>query len=113
MQDCLFCKIIEGQIPADIVYRDEDVVAFKDINPQAPVHILVIPVQHLSGVTSEGADDPEMLASVFRTVRRLAREQNLDEGFRVVVNCGENGGQTVGHLHFHILGKRVMGWPPG
>ncbi len=113
MHDCLFCKIIDGKIPADIVHRDQEVVAFKDINPQAPVHILVIPVQHIVGVASEGADDPQMLASVFRTVRKLASEHGLEEGFRVVANCGENGGQTVNHLHFHVLGKRVMGWPPG
>lgn len=109
----MFCKIIDGKIPADIVYRDENVIAFKDINPQAPVHLLVIPVQHIDKLTAEGASEPQMLSRVFTVIGRLAVENGLEQGFRVVVNCGENGGQTVGHLHFHVLGKRVMSWPPG
>ncbi len=109
----MFCKIIDGKIPADIVYRDENVIAFKDINPQAPVHLLVIPVQHIDKLTDEAAKNGKMLESVFSVVSRLALEHNLEQGFRVVINCGENGGQTVGHLHFHVLGKRVMSWPPG
>lgn len=109
----MFCKIIDGKIPADIVYRDENVVAFRDINPQAPVHLLVIPVQHIDKLTDEAAKNGKMLESVFSVVGKLAQENNLEQGFRVVINCGENGGQTVGHLHFHVLGKRVMSWPPG
>lgn len=109
----MFCKIIEGKIPADIVYRDENVIAFKDINPQAPVHLLVIPVQHIDSLAADGADDPKMLSNVFSVIRMLAQEHALEHGFRVVANCGEDGGQTVGHLHFHVLGKRVLSWPPG
>lgn len=113
MEQCLFCKIVAGKVPADIVYRDDSVVAFKDINPQAPVHLLVIPVQHVDKLTAEGASDGKMLSQVFSVIARLAHEHGLDKGFRVVSNCGEEAGQTVPHLHFHVLGKRCLHWPPG
>lgn len=109
----MFCRIVEGGIPADIVLRNENVVAFRDINPQAPVHLLVIPVKHIDSLMSAEADNADVLAAVFGAVKELAVEHGLQEGFRVVANCGENGGQTVGHLHFHVLGRRVMSWPPG
>lgn len=109
----MFCKIVAGKIPADIVYRDDSVVAFKDVNPQAPVHLLVVPGQHIERLTSSGASDGKMLSQIFSTITRLAQEQGLDNGFRVVANCGEDGGQTVPHLHFHVLGKRRLHWPPG
>ncbi len=109
----MFCKIVGGQIPAQIVYRNEAVVAFRDISPQAPVHLLVIPVQHIESLNDTAASDGKMLSSVFSAIRQLADENGLEKGYRVVANCGENGGQTVGHLHFHVLGKRVMNWPPG
>jgi histidine triad (HIT) family protein len=113
MNDCLFCKIVNGDIPADIVYRDENVVAFNDINPQAPVHILVIPTRHIRGLTSDEAKDGKMLSQVFTAIQKIAAEKGLDEGFRVVANYGAEGGQTVFHLHFHVMGKRTMTWPPG
>jgi len=113
MEQCLFCKIVAGKIPANIVYRDDDVVAFKDINPQAPVHMLVIPVGHVEKLTDKGASDGKMLAKVFSTIARLADEQGLEKGFRVVANCGDDAGQTVPHIHFHVLGKRRLTWPPG
>jgi len=113
MEQCLFCRIVEGKIPAEIVHRDEKVVAFKDINPQAPVHLLVIPVKHTESLMTAGAEDAVSIIAVFAAIKDLAVKHGLEEGFRVVTNCGENGGQTVGHLHFHILGRRVMSWPPG
>lgn len=113
MSDCLFCKIVNGEIPAEIVYRDENVVAFKDVNPQAPVHVLVIPVKHIDKLTSSEATDGKMLAEVFSVIQKIAADMKLDEGFRVVSNCGPAGGQTVFHLHFHVMGKRAMTWPPG
>lgn len=109
----MFCKIIDGTVPADIVYRDENVVAFRDINPQAPVHILVIPVKHVASLTSPEATDGKMLTEVFSTIQKIAADNGLEKGFRVVANCGEDGGQTVHHIHFHVLGKRILTWPPG
>lgn len=111
--DCLFCKIVQGAIPAKIIYRDDQVVAFHDINPQAPVHFLVVPVKHVAGLNEPAASDGAMLSSVYATVRKLAGDQGLNNGYRVVANCGSDGGQTVSHLHFHVLGKRPMAWPPG
>lgn len=106
MENCLFCKIIDGSIPSDIVYRDEHVVAFKDINPQAPVHILVIPTKHIASLAEPEASDGEMLQHVFSVIAKLAKDFDLKNGFRVISNVGEDGGQTVKHLHFHLLGKR-------
>lgn len=109
--DCIFCQIARNKIPAEVVYRDEQVVAFRDINPQAPVHLLVIPVRHLADVV-EGAADPELLATLVSCAARLGREF-CSGGFRIVANTGSDGGQTVGHLHFHVLGGRELKWPPG
>ncbi|GAB1354560.1 MAG TPA: histidine triad nucleotide-binding protein [Candidatus Rifleibacterium sp.] len=113
MEQCLFCKIVDGKIPAEIVYRDDSVVAFKDINPQAPVHVLVIPVKHVAKLTDPAASDGKMLSQIFATIARLAGELGLEKGFRVVANCGDEAGQTVHHIHFHVLGKRRLNWPPG
>jgi len=113
MEQCLFCKIVAGEIPADIVYRDENVLVFKDINPQAPVHLLAIPVKHIPRLTSPEAVDGSMLSQMFSVIQKMANEHGLEEGFRVVTNCGDNAGQTVAHLHFHILGRRCLSWPPG
>lgn len=113
MNDCLFCKIANDKMPSDFIYKDDDVVAFNDINPQAPVHFLVIPKKHIDDITKLEAADDELLAKITRVICRLAKEQGLSEGFRIVNNCGENGGQSVKHLHFHVLGRRQMGWPPG
>ncbi len=113
MTDCIFCKIAQGTIPAQIVHQDDTVVAFRDLHPQAPVHVLIIPRQHIGGLTEPAATDPRMLAAVYGAVQRLVGSLGLAKGFRVVANCGADGGQTVGHLHFHLLGGRSMGWPPG
>lgn len=112
--DCLFCKIIAGEIPSNKVYADDDVYAFHDINPAAPSHILVIPTKHLASVTAADDGDQALLGKLLLTARHIAREQNLaDDGFRLVINTGDKGGQTVHHLHLHILGGRQLTWPPG
>ena len=114
MQDCIFCKIARHEIPCHIVYEDEDVLAFKDLKPVAPVHILVIPKQHISGVMSVEDEDAGIMGKIFLAIKKLAEEQGVSEdGFRVVVNQGEKAGQSVFHLHFHMLAGRPMNWPPG
>ena len=112
MTDCLFCKIAVGQIPATVVKRQEGLLAFKDINPQAPTHLLVIPAQHVSSLND--ANDPALLGAMLAFARDLARESGISErGYRVVMNTNANGGQTVFHIHVHVLGGRAMQWPPG
>ena len=112
--DCLFCKIAAGSIPAKLVYQDEQVVAFRDINPTAPTHILLIPRRHVSGLSEMQAGDEGLLGALLLAAGRLAREEGVAEsGFRVVTNTGAQAGQSVGHLHFHLIGGRQMGWPPG
>jgi histidine triad (HIT) family protein len=114
MEDCLFCKIVAGQIPAKIVYQDADVVAFEDINPQAPHHVLVIPRRHIPSMTDITREDGPVLASIFMAATKIAGELGIAEsGFRFVTNVGPNAGQSVFHLHFHLLGGRRLGWPPG
>ena len=111
--DCLFCKIINGDIPCNKVYEDDLVLAFYDIDPQAPVHFLVIPKQHIKSVDEIDATNSNIVAHVFEVVAKLAKELELVDGYRVVTNCGKDGAQSVEHLHFHILGKRSLKWPPG
>jgi histidine triad (HIT) family protein len=114
MSDCLFCGVVEGKIKGNIIYQDDSVVAFKDINPKAPVHVLVIPRKHIGGVLDIGADDSGLIGHIFAVAGRLAREQGIAEsGFRIVVNSGADAGQSVFHLHYHLLGGRRMTWPPG
>ena len=114
VENCLFCKIAEGQIPAKIIYQDEDVVAFEDINPQAPHHILLIPRRHISSMSDLTLEDGPMLALLFVTADRLAKKLGLGErGYRFVTNVGPDAGQSVFHLHFHLLGGRKFSWPPG
>lgn len=114
MSDCLFCKIRDGQIPAAITYRDDDAIAFKDINPKAPLHLLVIPVRHVASLATAAAEDATLLGKLMLTGARLARESGLaDNGFRVVMNAGADAGQTVFHVHLHVLAGRSLGWPPG
>lgn len=108
MKDCLFCKIIDGEIPSEKVYESETVLAFKDINPQAPVHILVIPKIHIESLNDVTDDNIGVVAEVMLVAKQLAAEFNLQNGYRVVTNIGENGGQTVHHLHFHILGGEKL-----
>ncbi|HXU80463.1 MAG TPA: histidine triad nucleotide-binding protein [Polyangia bacterium] len=114
MSDCLFCKIRDGQIPAAITYRDEDVLAFKDINPRAPFHQLVVPLKHISTLGSASADEAELLGKIVLAGAHLAKEAGYtDSGYRVVMNAGKDAGQTVFHIHLHVLAGRALGWPPG
>ena len=115
MEDCIFCKIAQGEIPSTKVYEDDTVLAFRDLDPQAPEHVLIIPKKHLSSVLDFGAEDRELAAHILTTVvPQIARELGVaDGGFRLVTNTGADGGQTVGHLHFHLLGGRSLSWPPG
>lgn len=111
--DCLFCKIASGAIPVERVYEDERVVAFPDINPQAPVHVLVIPKQHIPSHAHAAAGDAEMMGHLLWAAAEVARKKGLTKGYRLVINSGADAGQTVDHLHLHVLGGRPMGWPPG
>ncbi|MDP7551769.1 MAG: histidine triad nucleotide-binding protein [Nitrospinaceae bacterium] len=114
MSDCLFCKIEKGDIPAEKVYDDDSVFAISDINPQAPVHLLIIPKKHYSTILELDEKDQELVGSVFSATNCLAKDYGLDQsGFRVVVNCGAEAGQSVFHVHYHLLGGRAMHWPPG
>jgi histidine triad (HIT) family protein len=110
---CLFCKIIDGSIPSTRVYEDEQCIAFADIHPQAPVHLLVVPRKHVVSLAEATMEDSALLSHLLGTVAEIAREKQLAAGYRVVINIGENGGQTVDHLHLHLLGGRHMTWPPG
>ena len=114
MSDCLFCKIIEGKIPATITYRDEDVLAFKDIGPKAPMHELVIPLRHMSSLAESKPADAALLGKLMVVASQQARAAGFAErGFRVVMNAGPDAGQTVHHVHLHVLAGRELGWPPG
>jgi len=111
--DCLFCKIAAGVIPVTRVYENESVLAFPDINPQAPVHILIIPKRHFGSLVQITSTETELLGELLVAVNKIAQQQNLGSGFRTVINTGADGGQTVEHLHLHLLGGRQMHWPPG
>ncbi|HEY8740499.1 MAG TPA: histidine triad nucleotide-binding protein [Candidatus Dormibacteraeota bacterium] len=112
--ECIFCKIVSGDIPANVVYRDDDVVAFEDIKPVAPTHLLIIPTRHIPSIRDLGADDGPVLLDLVNIANRLAKEREIhDQGFRLNINAGPNGGQTVYHLHLHLIGGRFMTWPPG
>jgi histidine triad (HIT) family protein len=113
---CLFCKIVDGTIPAKLVHQDEDVIAFADINPQAPVHILIIPRKHIASLLFAGqlgGQSTALLGKLLAAAAQIAAEQGLHNGYRTVINTGSDGGQTVEHLHVHLLGGRAMHWPPG
>ncbi len=114
MADCIFCKIANGEIPTEFLYEDDRVVAFKDIAPQAPVHFLIIPKEHIGSALCLNEKNADIVLHIFMVAASLARKLGFaDNGFRIVNNCGEDGGQTVGHMHFHILAGRNLGWPPG
>lgn len=114
MSNCLFCRIAAGDIPAKIAYQDEDVVAFHDINPQAPLHVLVIPRKHIATINDLQADDAEIVGKLFLVAQQIATEAGYsDDGYRVVMNCGVDAGQTVFHIHLHLLAGRRLTWPPG
>lgn len=110
MEDCIFCKIINRQIPSNIVYESNDILAFRDVNPVAPVHILVIPKKHLSSVLDLSIEDEMLVGKIYTVINKIAKQEGIDKtGFRIVVNCGEDGGQEVKHLHFHIIGGKKLG----
>jgi histidine triad (HIT) family protein len=111
--DCLFCKITSGAIPVTKLYEDELVLAFPDVNPQAPTHILLIPKQHFQSLAHTTADNSPLLGHLLSAANKVAEQAGLTNGYRTVINTGDDGGQTVGHLHLHVLGGRHMGWPPG
>ena len=114
MSDCIFCKIIKGEIPSKKIYEDDKVLAFYDISPEAPVHFLVIPKEHIESVNHINEVNCSIISHIFVVINKIAKELNIDEtGYRVVNNCGEDGGQTVEHIHFHVLGARNLKWPPG
>ncbi|MBR5558976.1 MAG: histidine triad nucleotide-binding protein [Oscillospiraceae bacterium] len=113
MENCLFCKIAAGEIPSNKIYEDDKVLAFYDIEPQAPVHFLVIPKEHISCADEIDGTNSAIVAHVFEVIAKIAKDLKLEKGYRIVNNCGEEGGQTVKHLHFHVLGGRLLAWPPG
>jgi len=113
-QDCLFCKIARREIPSDFLYEDESVVAFRDINPQAPLHVLVIPRRHIEKISQLKREDGDLVVRIITAANRIAAEQGIAEsGYRLIFNCGADGGQEVYHIHLHLLGGRKMNWPPG
>jgi histidine triad (HIT) family protein len=111
--DCLFCRIVAGEIPSDRVFEDDDVIAFRDIAPRAPTHVLVVPRRHVVDAHALGPTDGQLLSALFAAVRRIADDAGLERGYRVVTNVGPESGQSVFHLHLHLLGGRPMSWPPG
>lgn len=112
--DCLFCKIIAGEIPSAKVYENDRVYAFRDINPEAPVHVLIVPKEHIASANELTAENAGIIADIFLAAKEIAAREGIAEGgYRIVNNCGADGGQTVGHLHFHMLGGRSLAWPPG
>lgn len=114
MSDCIFCKIVSGDIPGDIVYQNDDVLAFRDLGPQAPVHVLIIPKRHISTINDLQPTDAELIGKMYLAAKEVAKQEGMDEsGYRCVMNCNDDGGQTVHHIHLHVLGKRQMTWPPG
>ena len=113
MENCLFCKIAAGQIPSNKVYEDDSLLAFYDIDPQAPVHFLVIPKQHVDSAACLTENDAALVGHIFAVIAKIAADLNLENGYRVVTNVGEDGGQSVKHLHFLVLAKRSLAWPPG
>lgn len=112
--DCIFCKIANGQIPSKKIYEDEKVIAFHDISPEAPIHFLVIPKDHIQSVNEISEENANIISHIFLVINKLVRELNIEKtGYRVVNNCGKDGGQSVNHMHFHVLGQRELKWPPG
>ena len=114
MTDCIFCKMVSGEITPDTVYEDDDVLAFRDMNPQAPVHVLVIPKQHVATINDLDADSSALVGKMMMAAAKVAQQEGFaEQGYRTIMNCNAHGGQTVFHIHLHLLGGRVMGWPPG
>lgn len=114
MDDCIFCKIIKGDIPSNLVFEDDKVICFKDINPEAPVHVLIVPKKHIESLNSLTDEDITIISHIYKVAKNIAKDLGIDNtGYRIVTNCGEDGGQSVNHVHFHMLGGRKLQWPPG
>lgn len=114
VENCIFCKIINGEIPCEKIYEDEKVISFKDINPEAPIHVLIIPKKHISSVNDLMEEDAEIIGHIFMVGKEIAVRLGVESsGYRIVTNCGKDAGQTVEHIHFHLLGGRSLQWPPG
>lgn len=114
MENCIFCKIVKGEIPSKKVYEDELILVFKDISPEAPTHVLIIPKKHIKSLNDLNENDANIIAHIYIKLKELAQQLGIKEnGYRIVSNCGEHGGQTVEHIHFHLLGGRSLQWPPG
>lgn len=114
LEDCLFCKISSGEMDTDFVYQDDRVVVFEDINPQAPVHLLIVPKKHIADLNNLDEKENDLIGHVYQVAKKLAADNDIAEsGYRLVSNCGDDGGQTVYHIHFHLLGGRQLQWPPG
>lgn len=111
--DCLFCKIINGEVPSTKIFENDYVYAFADIDPQAPFHAVIVPKIHIKSADEITAENAVYIAEIFKAIPQIAKDNNLASGYRIVNNCGKDGGQTVGHLHFHMLGGRLLAWPPG
>ena len=112
-ENCLFCKIVKGEIPSTKIYENEFIYAFADIEPQAPFHAIIIPKEHIASADGINAQNSHLIGKIFEAVAEIAKIENLENGYRVVNNCGKDGGQTVGHIHFHLLARRNLSWPPG
>lgn len=114
VEECIFCKIISGEIPCEKIYEDDIVLSFKDINPAAPSHVLIVPKKHISSLNELKKEDSEIIAHIFIVAKEITSKLGIsDSGYRIVTNCGVDGGQTVNHIHFHLLGGRSLQWPPG
>jgi len=114
MDNCIFCSIIDGKIPSEKVFEDDKVLAFKDINPEAPVHIIIIPKKHINSINDLEYNDNELIGHIYNVAKEIAANEKVNEsGYRIVTNCGNDAGQSVLHLHFHLLGGRSLTWPPG
>lgn len=114
MDNCIFCKIVQGEIPCSKVYEDDSILSFKDINPEAPVHVLIIPKKHISNLNELGLDDLSIISHIFYKAKDIAKDLGIaEDGYRIIANCGKDGGQTVSHVHFHLMGGRSLAWPPG
>jgi len=112
--DCIFCKIIKKQIPCEMLYEDDKVIVFKDISPQAPVHVVIVPKQHISDLNCLEQENSDIVGHIFMVAKKVVKTLDIAEpGYRIVMNCGEQGGQSVQHIHFHLLGGRMLQWPPG
>ncbi|MFA5524829.1 MAG: histidine triad nucleotide-binding protein [Tissierellales bacterium] len=114
MSECIFCKIASGDIQANVTYEDDKIIAFKDSNPQSPIHVLIIPKEHIPSANYIDENNSDIIGEIFVLINKIAKEMGLDkQGYRIVNNCGEFGGQSVDHIHFHLLGGRQLQWPPG